>query len=117
MNTKKIAGILAVSVIALIVLAVIFTSLQSETQNPEPEEPTEPEHPTEPEEPTESEKRIDISYYTSGNNTIMYGSVSFEDPGFIWLSAHVTIKNNGYDAFNTNTLYWFLLSEDYSRRF
>ncbi len=49
---------------------------------------------------------ISYSYETADSVTSMYGDEVQSDSGRDFLTVEMTIKNNGYDRFNTNP-YWF----------
>jgi hypothetical protein len=111
-STKVIIDIAIIAVVVFVsFVAVIFSIIglqqsTSRTGTPEPEQTTSPEPTTDPNPQSNPTITISYSVRTADSITTKYGFDMHSDSGTNFRIVDMTIKNIGYDSFNTNP-YWF----------
>jgi len=96
-----VVGVILTVSLAFVFMPYVLPPLQQITDrilNPEPEPTTEPS------------ANVTIRYtYIWGRALVgTYGTVE-ADPDKVFLSVHMTIKNNGYDSFSTDPSYFYVI--------
>lgn len=117
-----VVGVIVTVSLAFVLMPYWLPPLQQipdRTMNPEPTtepeviEPTrEPESTPEPDtlDEPQSSANVTIQYTWIWGKSLVgtYGTVE-ADPGKVFLSVHMTIKNNGYDSFSTDPSYFYVI--------